>query len=33
MAASAPMKQYIGAKRLAKKSKRVVTPLKDYRRK
>lgn len=33
MAASAPMTQYVGAKRLAKKQIRAVTPLKDYRRK
>jgi hypothetical protein len=33
MAASAPMTQYVGARRLAKKHKRAATPLKDYRRK
>jgi len=33
MAASAPITQYIGARRLAKKQKRAATALKDYRRK
>lgn len=31
MAAMAPMKQYVGAKRLSKSSKRAVTPLAHYR--